>query len=156
MGLLYTTICFSAIFALWAIYIVPCGCYPNAEWAMQRIRVFSLVAAIFDIIGSLTIPSSLFSAGCPDDDEMMAGCADQLPVSQGVALTASVFLIIHMCLCLLIRLNAKELVTFKFSNSSRVSNDAGNEDENRVPMVDYNTTYEQSLNPMPQIQNSNG
>lgn len=116
LGLMFATGPFATVFAFWAIYLTPCECYPNVEWAVSRIRVFATTAAVFDAVGTIGVPISMYGAQCPDDDDTMLGCEDELPAAKGVSLAVAVVLGTHCFLCLLVRSNARKLAESKFGD----------------------------------------
>lgn len=116
LGLMFATGPFATVFAFWAIYLTPCECYPNVEWATSRIRVFATTAAVFDAVGTIGVPISMYGAQCPDDDDTMLGCEDELPAAKGVSLAVAVVLGTHCFLCLLVRSNARKLAESKFGD----------------------------------------
>ena len=116
LGLMFATGPFATVFAFWAIYLTPCECYPNIEWAVSRIRVFATTAAVFDAVGTIGVPISMYGAQCPDDDDTMLGCEDELPAAKGVSLAVAVVLGTHCFLCLLVRSNARKLAESKFGD----------------------------------------
>lgn len=116
LGLMFATGPCATVFAFWAIYLTPCECYPNAEWATSRIRVFATTAATFDAVGMVGIPISMYGAQCPDDDDTMLGCEDELPAAKGISMAVSVVLIAHLFLCLLVRSNARKLAQSRFGD----------------------------------------
>lgn len=116
LGLMFATGPFATVFAFWAIYLTPCECYPNVEWATSRIRVFATTAAVFDAVGTIGVPISMYGAQCPDDDDSMLGCEDELPAAKGISLAVAVVLGAHCFLCLLVRSNARKLAESKFGD----------------------------------------
>jgi len=116
LGLMFATGPFATVFAFWAIYLTPCECYPNVEWATSRIRVFATTAAVFDAVGTIGVPISMYGAQCPDDDDTMLGCEDELPAAKGISLAVAVVLGTHCFLCLLVRSNARKLAESKFGD----------------------------------------
>lgn len=116
LGLMFATGPFATVFAFWAIYLTPCECYPNVEWATSRIRVFATTAAVFDAVGTIGVPISMYGAQCPDDDDSMLGCEDELPAAKGISLAVAVVLGTHCFLCLLVRSNARKLAESKFGD----------------------------------------
>eukprot|EP00210_Caulerpa_lentillifera_P002118 g2032.t1 len=117
LGLMFATGPFATVFAFWAIYLTPCECYPNIDWAISRIRVFATTAAVFDAVGTIGVPISMYGAQCPDDDDTMLGCEDELPAAKGVSLAVAVVLGTHCFLCLLVRSNARKLAESKFGDT---------------------------------------
>ena len=116
LGLMFATGPFATVFAFWAIYLTPCECYPNVEWATSRIRVFATTAAVFDAVGTIGVPISMYGAQCPDDDDTMLGCEDELPAAKGISMAVAVVLGTHCFLCLLVRSNARKLAESKFGD----------------------------------------
>jgi len=116
LGLVFACGPFATVFAFWAIYLTPCECYPNVEWAVSRIRVFATAAAVFDAVGTIGTPISMYGAQCPDDDDTMLGCEDELPAAKGISMAVAVVLGAHCFLCILVRSNARKLAESKFAD----------------------------------------
>eukprot|EP00210_Caulerpa_lentillifera_P000804 g778.t1 len=116
LGMVYSTGLFSTAFAFWAIYLTPCECYPNVDWATSRIRTFATSAAVMSAMGAVGIPVSLYGTYCPEDDFAFPLCEDTLPVAKGISIAAAVVLGTQCFLCLLVRSNARKLAESKFSD----------------------------------------
>lgn len=104
----------AAIFSFWSVYITPCECYPNIEWLVKKTRVFSVTAIVFDAAGTFSTPLTLYGAQCPDHNDDMFTCEDEIATAKAISIISSCALVIHLFLCLLVRSNAYRLAESKF------------------------------------------